>query len=174
MLYDLQKKMIDEKGKPFEHNDDHYYYIIHQIVLKNYIVFQIGRNVIIVKPFGNCENETENDSFNYTKSFTINITEEHNETLVIPGGKCKNDTKNDSNNNSDNDNGDILERKSITFHDLDNSSPFPNDLIVTHEFQKVRNDTNSIKHLRQHNSPSIKMENLGIYINSFINYNLKF
>lgn len=163
MLYDLQKKMIDEKGKPFKHNDDHYYYIIHPDHIKNYIVFQNGTKCD--NSSGNCENETENDSFNYTKSFTINITEEHNETLVIPGGKCKNDTKNDSNNNSDNDNGDILERKSITFHDLDNSSPFPNDLIVTHEFQKVRNDTNSTKHLRQHNSPSIKMENLGIYIN---------
>lgn len=160
MLYDIQKKMIDEKGKPFKHDDDHYYYIIHPDHIKNYIVFQ--NDTQCDNSTGNCSgnsNET-NSSMNYTKTFVFNYTEERNETIVIPSGNnCKNDSKNNSDNNHTNDDGNnILERKSITFHDFDNSLPFPNDLIVTHEFQNVSNTT---KPRKQNSKIKIKEENSG-------------
>ena len=129
MLYEIQKKLMNEKGKPFKHDDDHYYYIIHPDHIKNYIEFQNDTN---------CNNSSCNSSSkNYTKMFTINITEERNETIVIPSPHpCNNETKNQSDQNN------IIERKSITFHDFDNSLPFPNDFVVTHEFQNISNKSN--------------------------------
>lgn len=139
MLYDIQKKLMEEKGRPFKHDDDHYYYIIHPDHIKNYIV---------IKNDTECDNSTGNCSKNQTKSktFTINITQEQNETIIIPptpcGDRCKNRT--DNRNGQNNDQEGVIERKTITFHDFDNTLPFPNDLLITHEFQNVSNQTKSL------------------------------
>lgn len=130
--------MMTEKGKPFKHEDDHYYYIIHPDHIKNYVVFEndTGCN-------NNSCNQTKKNSSNI---ITINITEEHNESIYIPlrpcGDKCKNndsDKKNDSSSNNYKDFDNVIERKTVTFHDFDNTSPFPNDFFVSHEFQNVSN-----------------------------------
>lgn len=36
-MYQLKQKQSEEHMKPFEHEDDHYYYIIHPDHIKNYI-----------------------------------------------------------------------------------------------------------------------------------------
>ena len=141
MLYDIQKKLMEEKGRPFKHDDDHYYYIIHPDHIKNYIM--IKNDTDCDNSTGNC---SQNQNQNKSKTFTINITQENNETIIIPpspcGNKCKNGTINKDQNNDDEG---LIERKTITFHDFDNTAPFPNHLLVTHEFQNVSNQTKSAR-----------------------------
>ena len=163
MLYDIQKKQMNEKGKPFKHDDDHYYYIIHPDHIKNYIVI---RNDTDNSTSNNCNGSNSSNSNSNTKIFTFNITEEHNETIVFPGPgckHCKNHTNNTSNNshNSDNnnnihDNGDVIERKSITFQDIDNTDQFPNEFMVSNEFQTVSNSSKNNVNLLKNSKSSKK------------------
>ena len=77
--------------KPFTHEDDHYYYIIHPDHIKNYIgefMNNDGKNIYVKKQ------------------------------KIFKKNKLK-------------------DLKTISYHDVDNQLPFPNEFKVTHEFQKM-------------------------------------
>ena len=120
-LYELRNKQQEERKKPFKHQDDEYYYIIHPDHIRKYLKLQ-------------CPNCPPNGSSGRNANGGGNKGGNNN-----GNGNGGHNGNHDSKKKSSNGDayGNVNERKMIIYHDVDKSEPFPHELKVVHEFANI-------------------------------------